>query len=58
MSTNDVICGAMNMDYDVMGVKVSTKWRKYTKTCVNKYVLMFSYKKPTLKHTFSCILSN
>ena len=32
------------------GVKVSTKWRKYMKTCVNKNVLMFSYKKTTSKH--------
>ena len=31
------------------GVKVSTKWRKYWITYVNKHVLMFLYKKTTSK---------
>ena len=62
-----IISGSLSMayrpfiyHYDVMGgggVKVSTKWRKYRKTYVNKHVLMFSYKKTTSKHMFSCIFS-
>ena len=51
----------MNRPFTIMmywGVKVSTNWRKYMKTRVNKHVLMFSNKKSTSKHMFSCIFSN
>ena len=42
--------------FGIMGLKVSTKWRKYGKTCVNRHVLMFSYKKTTSKHVCLCFL--